>query len=324
MLLLYIIIFLGSCLLLAWASSWLVSLLAAIGRYLGWREFIVAFIVMAFASTLPNLFVGISSALRGIPQLSLSEIVGGNVVDLALTAALVVLLSKDALPASSRMVQSSTIFTAGVAVAPLLLMLDGQLGRGDGLTLLLIFVFYLAWLFSKDERFKKRYAANGEKGAPVERFASFGRNSFLIIFALACMLLASQGVVMSSVYFSQTLNLPLAIIGILIVGLANCLPEIYFSVVSARKGQNWLVLGDLMGAIIMPATLVLGIVCLISPIKIVDFNLFAIARIFLVVAAIVFLLAIRTGQKITRQEALILLAVYLSFVLAEIIAIRVG
>ena len=323
MLLLYIFIFLGACFVLAWASSWLVSLLSAIGRYLGWREFIVAFIVMAFASTLPNLFVGISSALRGIPQLSLAEIVGGNVVDLSLTAALVVLLSRSALPASSRMVQSSAIFTAGVAVAPLLLMLDGQLGRGDGLTLLLIFIFYLVWLFSKDERFKKDYT-NGEKGAPVKRFASSGSNSFKVILALASMLIASQGVVMSSVYFSQSFNLSLAVIGILILGLANCAPEIYFSIVSARKGQNWLVLGDLLGAIIMPATLVLGIVCLISPIKIVDFNLFAIARIFLVVAAVVFLIAARTGQKITRQEALILLAVYLSFVLAEIIAIKAG
>lgn len=318
MLWLFIVIFLASCVLLGLSSSWLVALLIRVAKYLGWREFVVAFAVMAFASSLPNLFVGVNSALRHIPQLSLGDVVGGNVVDLTLTMALIVLFSRAPLSASSRMVQTSTLFTAGVAVLPLVLMLDGELGRGDGLLLLLAFAFYIGWLFSKEERFKKAY--NGRRRGAVKGFKAFIKDVGKVVLCLFLLLLASEGVVRSSVYFSQTLDLSLAFVGILIVGLGNCMPEIYFSIISARKGQNWLVLGDLMGAIIVPATLVLGIVCLLCPIRLVDFSLFAIARIFLVLAALVFLIVVRTGQKITKKEALVLLSIYLLFVCAEIVA----
>ena len=80
-----------------------------------------------------------------------------------------------------------------------------------------------------------------------------------------------------------------------------------------------MILGNLMGAVIVPATLVLGIVALIHPIVITDFSAFAIARFFLIIAALFFLLFIRTGQKITKKEALFLLGIYLTFVLVEIL-----
>jgi len=93
----------------------------------------------------------------------------------------------------------------------------------------------------------------------------------------------------------------------------------YFSIVSAKKGEGWLVLGDLMGSVITAATLVLGIVALISPIHIVDFSPFAIARVFLVLAAVSFLVFVRTGQKITRKEAIFLLFLYIAFLISEIL-----
>jgi len=115
------------------------------------------------------------------------------------------------------------------------------------------------------------------------------------------------------------LHLPLSLIGILIVGLGTALPEASFTLQAARKNQDWLIVGDVMGSVIMTATLVLGIVALICPIKIVDFSPFAIGRIFLIISAIFFLLFIRTGRKITRKEALFLLGIYIIFVIIEIL-----
>ena len=131
-------------------------------------------------------------------------------------------------------------------------------------------------------------------------------------------LLAAEGIVKSARSLSEDLNIALPVIGILIVGLGNALPEVCFAVASARKKQTWMILGNLMGSIIVPATLVLGIVALLSPIKIADFSHFVIARVFLIISALFFFICVRTDQKITKKEALILLGVYLLFVVSEI------
>jgi cation:H+ antiporter len=107
-------------------------------------------------------------------------------------------------------------------------------------------------------------------------------------------------------------------VGILIVGLGNCFPEIYFSIISARRGENWMILGDLMGSVIVCATMVLGIVALINPIIIKDFSPFLITRIFTFVAALIFLVFIRTGKKITKVEGLLFLSIYIIFLLVQI------
>ena len=73
-----------------------------------------------------------------------------------------------------------------------------------------------------------------------------------------------------------------------------------------------------MGSVVIIATLVLGIVALICPIEIEDFSPFAIARLFLIIAAMFFLFFVRTEKKITTKEALFLLGLYVIFFLIEI------
>lgn len=302
--------------MLFWSGSFLVGALMRMARFLGWREFVVAFFIIAFAATIPNLFVGISSALHKIPQLSFGDVVGGNVIDLTLAVAIAALIAKG-LPAESRTVQITSIFTIFIAILPLLLILDGVLGRGDGIILILGFLFYLFWLFSKKERFTMVYDTN--KIPIVTEFKVFIKDLGKVILGIILLLVAAEGIVRAASFFAESLNLSLALIGILIVGLGNALPETYFAIASARKGQTWMILGDLMGAVIVPATLVLGIVALIHPIVITDFSPFAIARFFLIISAIFFLFFVRTDRKITKKEALFLLGLYILFVLVEIL-----
>jgi cation:H+ antiporter len=316
MLFIYILVFITSCVLLFWTGKWLVKALLRIARYLEWREFVLAFIIIAIAASIPNLFVGITSALHKIPQLSFGDIVGGNLIDLTLAVALAALFAKG-LPAESKMVQTSAIFTMVIAILPLLLILDGVLGRGDGILLIFAFFFYLFWLFSKKERFSKIY--NDSKVPIVKEFKIFIKDLGRVILGLIFLLIAAEGIVRSASFFSQSLNLPLATIGILIVGLGNAIPETYFALIAARKARNWMILGDLMGSVIAAATLVLGVVALICPIEIFDFSPFAIARFFLIIAAIFFFFFVRTERKITKKEALFLLSIYIMFILVEIL-----
>lgn len=304
-----------------------------VSKYLGWREFVVAFFVVAFAGAVPNILVGLNSALQGVPELSFGEIVGGNVVDMTLAVALAILISGNAISVKSKMVQDSAVFTVVIAVLPLVLILDNDLSRSDGLVLLLAFFIYIVWLFSKEERFRKKYRtlknnANHKMGLidfikpkkaskEVRQFKRFLKNLIASFYYLILLLIASFGVVNSSQVFAQSLGVGIPIIGIFLVGLGNALPETYFAIVSARKGRTWLILGDLMGSVIVCATLVLGLVVLVSPIKDIDFSPFVIARAFLVISALLFLIFVKTDRKITKTEAAFLLFLYLMFLFVE-------
>ena len=317
MLWLYIVIFLICCALLYFSGNWVVGGLMRMARFLGWKEFVVAFFVMALAASLPNLFLGITSALRGVPELSFGDVAGNNLVALTLAIALAVLIGRKELPAESRTVQTTSIFTIIAAILPLILILDGNLSRIDGMLLIALFGSYIAWLFSKKERFTKIYDTH--KIPILKEFKVFLANLGRVILGIILLLVAAQGIVASAQFFAIGFNLSLILIGVLITGLGNALPEVYFAIVSARKGETWMILGNLMGAVIVPATLVLGIVALIHPISGVDFSPFAIARFFLIISAIFFLFFLRTGQRLSKKEALFLLGIYLIFVVVEIL-----
>lgn len=311
-----VFIFISSCVVLSWLSSRLIKSLIQMAKYLRWREFTVAFFVMAFAVSLPNLFTDINAVFQNKPELALGDIIGGNLIDLTLVLALAVFFSKKGLVSESKIVQKSAIFTTLIAILPLILIFDGVLNRFDGIVLILAFIFYSWWIFSKKERFKDAYRHNDQSIA--QDFRGFLINLLKVIILLILLLVASQAVVWSAQFFSDKLGISLALVGILIVGLGNAFPEAYFAIASARQEKNWLVLGDLMGSVIVCSTLVLGIIGLIFPFEIKDLSPFLTARIFLIIAALLSLLFIRSGKKITKKEGVILLFVYIAFLLVEI------
>lgn len=313
--LIYIIVFLVSCFAFYLSGELIVKSLIKIAKFLGWREFVVSFLVMAIVGSLPNLFVGISSALHGIPQLSFGDVIGGNVVDMTLSIALAALFAKKGIPAKSKTVHTTLLFTVIAAALPIFLIWDNNLSRIDGIIMIAFFFVYIGWLFSKKERFSKTCE---DTTSPTQSFKASFSGIFKIILCLAIFAIASEGIVRSAKYFAATFNWPIVLIGLFIVGLGNCAPEIFFAISSARKRMEWMILGDLMGTIVAPATLVLGIVALINPIYITDFSPFGVARIFLFIAIIFFFFFIKNDSQISKKEAVFLLFIYILFILTEV------
>ncbi len=293
--------------------------MARIAKFLGWREFVAAFII-ALGTSISNLFVGVISALHKIPQLSFGDILGGNVIDLTLVMALAIFFT-GGICTDSRTVRSSSLFTLFIAFLPLVLALDGNISRVDGMVLIMAFFPYVWWLFSKNERFSRVYdgKVKEEYSKSLRGLKLFFKDIGILLAGLVLLLLSSEIIVRSATYFSENLGVSIMSIGILIVALGNCLPEAYFSIASARAGQTWMILGNLMGSVIVCSTLVLGVVALIYPIQITDFSPFAAARFFLVISSLFFLIFLRTDRKLTRREGLFLLLLYISFVITEIL-----
>ncbi len=311
----YILIFIASCLVLIFAGKWLVDALSRIALVLSLKEFVVAFFIMAFGTSIPNLMIGIVSALNKVPELSFGDVVGANIFDLSIVIGLAALISKAGLSSKSRTVQGSSVFTIIIALLPLLLIFDGNLSRADGALLLLSFIIYTSWIFSKKERFKKTY----ENHPGLINLKKFIKDIAIVILGIILLLLGGQGIVTSAMFFSGVLNIPLGLIGMFIVAIGTCLPETFFSLHAARKGQDWMILGNLMGSVVITATLILGVVALIQPIKVDNFSPFAIARVFLFGSAVLFFIFLKTDHRITKKEGLFLISIYIAFLIVEIL-----
>jgi cation:H+ antiporter len=297
------------------AANWLVQGIGKVSQYLQWSEFVIAFFVMAIGGSLPNLFIGLSSVAHGIPELSFGDIIGNSVVDLTLVAALAVLFGSNLL-AEGKLVQTSAFLTISIALLPLLLILDGVLGRGDGIALILIFVGYALWMFTKRKFYQQTLEPTQKP--PLKRFRNFLVGLFQIALGGVLLIAAAEGIVRAATFFADTLALPITLIGVLGLGLGSALPELYFAVAAARKGKSWIILGELTGSVIILTTLILGTVAFLEPIVVEDFSPFAIARFFMILSALFFLIFVRTGRKITKKEALVLIFLYIAFVATEL------
>jgi cation:H+ antiporter len=313
-------IFIFSAILLYKAGGMLVTGLLRLARYFHLKEFVVAFFVMAIASSLPNLFVGITSAVGGIPELSFGDIMGNNLIALTLAVAITVFFDPEKkIPASSQTVRTTSLFTMAAAILPVLLISNGTLTQIDGVILIGLFLSYVVWLFSKKERFSKVYHHDHKPEVLRDTKHAFIDVS-KILGSVALLMVAAQLIVYSASSIAGWFNVPIVLIGILILGFGSALPEVYFAVSSARLGKNSLILGNLMGAVIIPATLVLGIVAIIHPIQANNIELFTLSRLFLIIAALFFFAFTYTDKKITSRESYFLLFIYLSFLASVLLS----
>lgn len=302
-----------SCLLLYIAGNILVSGLIRLSRYFHITEFMTAFFVMAFASSLPNLFVGVTSALQGIPELSFGDIMGNNLLVLTVAIALSVLFAPSRqIPIEQGTVRDTAFFTAVAALLPIILISDGLMSRSDGLILILCFIGYGYWLWSRSSKFSKVYL---EHKVELSR-TDIVKDVVKVIVGVVIMAISAQGIVYGASLFGQTLGLPLVVIGMLITSLGGALPEIFFAVISAYRNESGLIIGSLMGAVVVPVTLVLGLVAVLHPISNENLAFPLINRIFLVIIACFFLYVSQMKQFITWREGVALLALYIAFLVS--------
>ena len=313
----YVLIFIFSCLVLVRSGIWTVRALVQIASFLGWKEFVVSFVLMAFATSIPELFIGVSSAFAEIPQLSLGNIFGANIIVLTLAVGTAVLVL-GSLEIERATVRRNAIRMAVIALLPLFLLLDGELSRIDGGILLLAFVFYMVWLFERKELFTKVYE-DTPKEKDFKAIKNYFKNIGVFLGSVLLLLLSAQGIIQSAFFFAQAIDVHLGLVGIFLVGAGTALPEVYFSIRAGKAGQPSMILGNLMGSIIVNSTFILGVVALIHPIKVPDFSPYSIARIFLVISVIYFLFISRTRSKISKKEAIGLVLIYFIFFAFEIL-----
>ena len=312
----YILIFIASCILLIMSGTWVVGSLVRIAKVLGWKKFVVASVLMAFATSLPELFIGITSALHQRPQLSFGNIIGANIIVLTLVVGGGALLAKG-LKFEGKILQKSSLYAAVIAFSPLLLMLDGKVSRWDGIILLLILIFYFSRLFQEQKRFSEVFISEFKKD--WTQFKLFLKDGLIFLGGVCLLLLSAEGIVFSASNLATSLNMPLVITGMFLVAIGTTLPEISFGIRSIIMGHKEMILGDALGSVVINSTLILGLVALISPFEIYIFPPYLIGIIFTAITCLFFAVFSRTGKEITRKEAVVLLIIYILFVVSQLV-----
>src|SRR3989338_3968514 len=149
------VLFASFILLLIMSGIFLVKSLSTISKFLRLSEFIIGSILLAFATSLPEFFLGLTSALTGKNEIALGNIIGANLLDLTLVVGIPVLLARG-IPVGGRTLRKSSIMMLIYILLPIVLMLIGnKLSRIDGVILFLAFFVYLISILKKKKLFTK-------------------------------------------------------------------------------------------------------------------------------------------------------------------------
>lgn len=307
------IIFLASFFFLARSSTALVSALSGIARLLGISEYLVAFLLMSFATSMSELFIGITSAARGVTGLSLGNVLGANLLNITLVIGVSVLANKGIM-LESKISRANFWLIFILSLFPLLLGADGVISRADGVILIVSFFIYVWHVLGEKEYFSKivNHKPKGIEG--VSRAAK----SLLIFFAaVAVLLLSSAFLVWSGSKIASKTAFTLFSFGAIFVALGTTLPELAFGVRAALKQRGSMAVGNSLGSIAFNSAFIVGLVSLIRPITISGLSQFFFVAGAFIAAFILFNIFVYSRTFISRREGVLLIGVYAAFILLE-------
>ena len=307
MLIINLILFIIACSVLVKSSSLMVRSLSKISHHLRINEFAIGFIIMAVSTSIPELFVGVTSAIEKNPALAIGTVIGSNILDLTIIIGIVALLSRG-VKIRSKIIKKDILYMMAIVLLPVFLMVDREISRMDGLILLGVFVVYI-WQLTRQERKFKRTVDHVKS-----REAMF--YALIALVGVIILLISASFVVKFATLLSIDLVLPPIFIGLFVISAGTSLPELIFETKAVISRHEELALGDLIGSVITNSTLVLGITALIYPIS-ADLFLFFTSAIFMVLIAFIFMTFAESDKGVSWREGVALIFLYIFFVIIE-------
>src|SRR3989338_3113829 len=311
--------------IIIWISSaYVTKSLKRLGAILGISSFVISFVLMSFATTFPELIVGINSAINDVRELSLGNVVGTKIVNLAIFLGLVAFIAGRIKLNDYQDFILNRISSVLFVISPLALLVDGTLTRVDGFILIFLFFWSLVHVFKLKEKLKGKIfhgilitTTKGAINGIVSVFKE-SKNSIAVFMVSVALLIGSSFLMVGGAEnLSIKLGLSEIFIGMFVIGIGTSLPELVFGVRSAMKKQGDMSLGNLFGASVINATLVLGITAVISPITISDSLAFWIGAAFMLVTIFTAYAMLRTKNFLVRKEGLVLIIIYVIFFIVQ-------
>lgn len=306
-----IVLLLVGFILLIKGADFFVEGSSSVAKSLRIPSMIVGLTIVAMGTSLPELAVSVTASLAGNNALAVSNVIGSNIFNLMLVCGACALFAP-------LIVQKNTLkkeIPLSVVCVVLLLVLGlfgMEIGRTDGVILLILFIGFLVWMI------KSALKAHAESANLEE-----SDNEYKIYPAWVCVIYIVGGavaikfggdfVVDGASAVAMKAGLSQNLVGLTIVAMGTSLPEFVTSVVAARKNEVDMAFGNVIGSNIFNILFILGVTATISPVAFIMENVID-SVILLIVSILVWVFA-WSRLHIEKKEGIVLLACYAGYLL---------
>ncbi|MFC1585314.1 calcium/sodium antiporter [Fibrobacterota bacterium] len=298
--------------LLYFGAEWLVKGSANLALRAGVSSLVVGLTIVAFGTSAPELVVSIGAGMKGLGDISVGNVVGSNIFNIAVILGISALLRPLKINAQLFRVDLSVMIA--VSLLLWLLLLDSAIGRIEAAFLAAAVILYIGLtVYLGSRKAPPSTAAEGQKEAQKKRagerpvFLEIG----LIALGLAALVAGSRFFVKGAVELAQHLGISEAVIGLTIVAAGTSLPELATSIFAAVKGEEDIAVGNIIGSNIFNILAILGITGMFAPLS--SPGIKAVDMAFMAGTAVVLLPFMRTGFRLSRIEGILLLAIYVGY-----------
>ncbi len=297
--------------LLIRGGNWTIDSAIYVARQFGLPPLMVGFTIVAFGTSLPELVVSVLANFEGLGGISIGNVVGSNIANIACILAIVALVVPLRV-VSFHAMRRDLLMMVGVSALMVYLLAHENITRGMGIGMILLLVAYTYMQY--------RMAKSGELDNPLEeeehvQFKSALYAYLFLVVGLIGLAIGAELLVRGAKTMAETLGVPEAIIGLSIIALGTSLPELTTSLVAARKGQSDIVFGNIIGSNVFNILMIIGLTSTIRPIlgetydkRLEDFDVWVMLFVAVVFSALLFLF-----KGVGRKSAAVFIAGYLFY-----------
>jgi cation:H+ antiporter len=307
---------LGLVFLVAGAEA-LVRGASRMAAVIGISPLVIGLTVVAFGTSSPELAVSVKAALSGQADIAIGNVVGSNIFNVLFILGVSALIVP--LVVSQQLVRIDVPVMIAVSAVVLILSLDANFGRVDGLMMVASLFLYVWFLIYKSRKESIEVKAEYAKEFGIR--GTWGRSIAAIVVGLALLVLGSRWLVDSATAFARYLGISELIVGLTIVAAGTSLPEVVTSIVAAVKGERDIAVGNVVGSNIFNIMGVLGLSGVVAPRGIeVSTAVIGFDIPVMIVVALACLPIFFTGNVISRKEGALLLGYYAAYTLYLVLA----
>ena len=261
-----LILFLLGLILLAGGAAILVRGAARLAAAMGVSPLVIGLTVVAFATSAPEMAVGIRAALTGAAggDLAVGNIVGSNIFNILFVLGISSVIAP--LCVTRQLVRVDVPIMISVSILTFLLAYDGRVGTFDGL---LLFACAIAYTIFAIVMGRRDTPPDPDEYAVRYGGPSAGRvfvvNGLYIVAGLGLLVLGAHWMVNGAIALARTLGMSELVIGLTVVAAGTSLPEVATAVMASLRGQRDIAVGNVVGSCIYNLVAVLGLVTVVTP-----------------------------------------------------------
>lgn len=295
--------------LVLWGADRLTDGAVAVAEKLKMPQIVIGLTIVAMGTSMPEFCVSLVSALKGTTDLAVGNIVGSNIFNTLLIVGVSAWVAPMTILKST--VRKDIPFALFASIILLIMCLDGNISRLDaGILFVLFLVFMYVTLKgakTKDDDTTAKTDSIEDNKKPMATWLSI----VWIIVGLACLIGGSNLFVEGATKVAEHIGVSEAVIGLTIVAGGTSLPELATSVVSARKGNSGIAIGNVLGSNVFNILAILGVTGVITPMHLQGITMLDLSM--MVFSTLLVWLFSFTKYKIARWEGIVLTIVFIGY-----------